>query len=64
MALNSQLNRSSSAQMLLMSIQCPQFPSGTFTVFIRQAVAHVYAGIQSVFTGSSILRQMMMHHGG
>lgn len=64
MALTSQLNRSSSVQLLLMSIQAPAFPSGGFTVFVRQACAHVYSGIQSIFTGSSILRQMMMHHGG
>lgn len=64
MAMDSQLKRSSSVQMLLMSIQAPQFPTGTFTVFVRQAIAHTYAGIQAVFTGASILRQMLMHHGG
>lgn len=64
MAIDTQLRRSSSAQMLLLFVHTPQFPTGTFTVFIRQAVAHVYAGIQAAFSGTSILRQMMQHHGG
>ena len=63
MAMDSQLKRSSSVQMLLFSIQALQFPTNSFTVFIRQAVAHMYAGIQAAFSGTSILRQMMMHHG-
>jgi hypothetical protein len=50
--------------MLLMFVHTPQFPTGAFTVFIRQAIAHTYAGIQAAFSGVSILRQMMMHHGG
>jgi hypothetical protein len=50
--------------MLLLFLNHPAMPSGTFTVFVRQALAHTYAGIQSLFTGISILRQMMMHHGG
>jgi hypothetical protein len=49
--------------MLLLFMHTPQFPSGTFTVFIRQAVAHTYAGIQSIFTGTAnILIQMLMQH--
>jgi hypothetical protein len=64
MAVDTALKRASSAQMLLMSLQSPPLPSGAFTVFVRQAIAHTYAGIQSLFTGVSILRQMMMHHGG
>ncbi len=62
--MDSQLKRSSSAQMLLFFLHTPQLPTGTFTVFIRQAIAHTYAGIQSLFSGASILRQMMSHHGG
>jgi hypothetical protein len=50
--------------MLLLFLHAPQLPTGTFTVFIRQAIAHTYAGIQAVFSGVSILRQMMAHHGG
>jgi hypothetical protein len=47
-----------------MFLQQPQLPTSLFTVFIRQAIAHTYAGIQAAFTGASILRQMLMHHGG
>jgi hypothetical protein len=50
--------------MLLLFLHTPQLPTGTLTVFIRQAIAHTYAGIQAVFSGVSILRQMMAHHGG
>lgn len=64
MAVDTQLRRSSSSQMLLMFLVSPQLPTATFTVFIRQAMAHTYAGIQAVFSGVSILRQMMAHHGG
>ena len=49
--------------MLLMSVQAPQFPSGVLTVLIRQAMAHTYAGIQSLYTGAGILLQMMLHSG-
>ena len=62
--LDTQLKRSSSVQLLLMSIHAPQFPTGTFTVFIRQAIARTYAGIQSTYTGASILLKMLLHHGG
>lgn len=64
MAVDTQLKRASSAQMLLLFVHTPQLPTGTFTVFIRQAMAHCYSGIQSIFSGTSILSQMMMHHGG
>lgn len=64
MALNSQLNRSSSVQMLLFCVLSPPFPTGTFTVFIRQALAHCYAGIAGTFSGTSILLKMLLHHGG
>jgi hypothetical protein len=64
MALDSQLNRSSSTQLLLLFLNHPQFPTSTFTGAIRGAIAHCYAGISAVFTGASILRQMLMHHGG
>ena len=50
--------------MVLLFLHTPQFPTGVFTVFIRQAVAHVYAGISSAIAGAGILRQMLMHHGG
>jgi hypothetical protein len=49
--------------MLLWHMQSPPLPSGTFTVFVRQALAHTYAGIQALFSGTSILRQMLQHHG-
>jgi len=49
--------------MLLLFLNHPAMPSGTFTVFIRQALAHTYAGIQALFSGASILRQMLQHHG-
>ena len=64
MAVDSNLKRSSSTQMVLLFLNHPPMPTGTFTVFIRQAIAHTYAGIQSLFSGTSILRQMMQHHGG
>lgn len=64
MAIDTQLKRSSSSQMVLLFLVTPQFPTGSFAVFIRQAIAHTYAGIQAAFSGVSILRQMMMHHGG
>jgi len=62
-AVDTNLNRSSSTQMLLLFLNHPAMPSGTFTVFIRQALAHTYAGIQALFSGASILRQMLQHHG-
>lgn len=62
--LDSALKRSSSTQMLLFFLEQPPLPSGTITVFVRQALAHCYAGIQAAFSGLSILRQMLMHHGG
>jgi hypothetical protein len=64
MAVDTQLKRSSSAQILLMFVHTPQLPTGTSTTFIRAAIAHCYAGIAATFSGVSILRQMMMHHGG
>ena len=64
MAIDTALKRSSSAQMLLASLLSPPLPSGTFPSVVRQAAAHCYAGIQAVFSGMSILRQMMAHHGG
>jgi hypothetical protein len=64
MAIDTQLKRSSSAQLVLLFIHTPQFPTATFTVFVRQAVVHCYAGIQAAFSGASILIQMMLHHGG
>jgi hypothetical protein len=64
MAIDTQLKRASSAQLMLFFIHTPQFPTGTFTVFVRQAVAHVYSGISAAFSGASILIQMMLHHGG
>jgi hypothetical protein len=64
MAVDTNLKRSSSTQMLLLFLNHPAMPSGTFTVFVRQALAHTYAGIQALFSGVSILRQMIMHHGG
>ena len=63
MAVDTQLKRSSSAQMLLFCFNAPPFPTGTVSVFIRQARGHCYAGIAAAFTGLSILRQMLMHHG-
>ena len=50
--------------MLLLFVQAPAFPTGTVSTLIRAARAHMYAGIAAVFSGTSILRQMMMHHGG
>lgn len=64
MAVDTRLKRSSSAQMLLFCLLSPPGPLGTISVFMRQAIAHTYAGVQAVFSGVSILRQMLMHHGG
>jgi len=50
--------------MLLSTLLSPPLPSGTITSFVRQALSHTYAGIAAVFSGTSILRQMLMHHGG
>jgi hypothetical protein len=64
MAIDTALKRSSSAQMLLSTLLSPPLPSGTITSFVRQAISHAYAGVAAVFSGVSILRQMMAHHGG
>jgi hypothetical protein len=62
--LDSALKRASSVQLLLWEMQTPPLPSGTLGALVRQALAHTYAGVASVFSGVSILRQMMLHHGG
>jgi hypothetical protein len=50
--------------MLLFFLESPPLPTGGVTQAIRQHISHVYSGILAVFTGASILRQMLMHHGG
>jgi hypothetical protein len=64
MALDTALKRASSTQMLLFFLEQPPLPSGSITVFVRQALAHTYAGIQAVFTGTGRLLLMLLHHEG
>lgn len=62
--LDNAVKRASSTQMLLWSLQSPPLPGGTIGALVRQALAHTYAGIQSVYTGAGILLQMLLHSGG
>jgi glutaredoxin-related protein len=64
MAIDNVSKRASSTQMLLFFLESPPLPTGGFSQAIRQHMAHVYSGIASLFSGISILRQMLMHHGG
>lgn len=64
MAIDTQLRRSSSSQMLLPFVLCPAFPSGGFSTFVKAACCHMYGGIAAAFSGSSILLKMLLHSGG